>query len=454
MMKSKSMTSKGWYRGFIGMAVFCMISCSGSTQPSSLSGVEALCARGIAFSDASDLDPLIALCRGSRLVLLGESTHGTAEYYRWRAEISKRLIMEKGFRFIAVEGDWMPIYRLNMYVKGLDDVDTATAADILRKFSRWPEWMWGNTEVAELAEWMRAYNADLPVVERVGFYGMDVYGQWEAMDEVFSVSAIYLPDHAEEIRTLYSCFTAFGRDEWRYAQAVMQGLASCNDNLYRVVEIFRRRLSEVECPEEYKMLFHGVQSAKVVKNAEEFFRLAVRGDNRGSWNSRVDHMHRTVQRLLDQYGNDAAGIVWAHNTHIGDARATTMASDGQKNIGQLSRELFGDTAVTSIGFTTYTGRVNAGSRWGSPMSIMDIPSPPEGSLEYLLNSCGLKQFFVVFDRHLRSDSLLNSYLGHRAIGVVYNPSTERRSNYVPTIVPSRYDAMVFFHTTRELMPVR
>ncbi len=449
------MFSRSGYRGVFFIAIICVLSCTSASQTEErLEGYAALCARGVAFEDASDLDSLIALCSGSRLVLLGESTHGTSEYYRWRAEISKRLVVEQGFRFIAVEADWMPMYRLNLYVKWLLDEEGVTAASILRGFSRWPEWMWGNTEVEALAEWLREHNRLLPVDERVGIYGMDVYGQWEAMDEVLAVVSALIPDEEAKVREHYGCFTRFGRDEWRYAQAVTQGLASCDHRLHEVVHLLKSRWEAAESEEEERLLFHGMQSAKVVLNAEDFYRLSAQGDNNGSWNSRATHMHHTTGRLLKRYGEEARGIVWAHNTHIGDARATSMAVEGRVNIGQLSRELYGESSITGIGFTTYTGRVNAGSRWGAPMSIMDIPRAAEGSLEYLLNKCGLQQFFVVFDQELENDEVLNNQIGHRAIGVVYNPATERRFNYVPTVLTQRYDALVFFHATKELEPVK
>lgn len=411
-----------------------------------------LCSRAIPLNTPEDLDSLIRHCSGSRLVLLGESTHGTAEYYHWRVEISKRLITEESFDFIVVEGDWAALYRLNLYVKGLVEDSSLTANDILRGFDRWPEWMWGNTIIAELAEWLKDHNSSLPAERRAGFYGMDVYGQWDAMDEVLRIAEELIPDDAQRIAQLYNCYTAFGRDEWEYARAVMQGRASCDDNLLKVVDIFRKQLEATTCPDSIKALTHGKQSAMVVMNSEDFYRMAVRS-NTTSWNSRAGHMHETVTRLLNQHGDGAKGIVWAHNTHVGDARATTMVNDGRYNIGQLSRITHGHSNVTSIGFTTHSGTVNAGSRWGTPMSVMRVPAAREGSIEDILNNCGKESFYTIFDDEIRRDPALQRQIGHRAIGVVYDTATERLYNYVPTRLTDRYDAIIFIRNTSHLQVV-
>lgn len=410
------------------------------------------CANAIGLQTTQDLNKLIERCSGSRLVLLGESTHGTADFYYWRAEISKRLITEQGFRFIVVEGDWASLYRLNLYVKGMSQ-GYNSAKEVLRGFSRWPQWMWANTEVASLAEWLREYNMALPVEERVGFYGMDVYGQWEALEAVLVYAQANLPDKYEAITKQLGCFTAFGHDEWQYARAVQGGHPSCFDALDEVVEMLNRELHLRTNPEELNSLRHAKQSAKVVRSAEQFFRYAV-SNSVTSWNSRVMHMHGTVTWLLDVYGEGSRGIVWAHNTHTGDARATTMRNDGSVNIGQLSRELHTDGMVTIIGFATNEGKVNAGTRWESPMQRMRIPSGKEGSLEEQLTSCGLEAFYIIFDGRMRSNPELLKPIDHRAIGVVYNPSMDRLHNYVPSIVPLRYDALVFIRKTKPLQPVR
>ncbi len=407
-----------------------------------------ICSKAIYLKTSSDLDDLIGVCSRSKLVLLGESTHGTSEYYYWRAEISKRLIAEEGFNFIVVEGDWASIYRLNLYVKGVSD-EYKTARDVMKTFNRWPEWMWANTEVEKLVEWLKIFNSKLPLEKKVGFYGMDVYGQWEAMEEVLRVAEAKFPESLSEILERYGCYTAFGFDEWQYALSVQRGHPPCTDNLQWVVDVIREHLESSTDPNDIKALSHAKQSAKVVLNSEDYYRLAVRS-NVSSWNSRVMHMHETVTRLLAAHGEDSKGIVWAHNTHIGDARATSMLKEGMVNIGQLSRELHTDDEVTLIGFSTYRGRVNAGSRWGENMLRMRIPAAPQGSAEEILKRCGRDVFYTIFDDDLRSNSELLKPIGHRAIGVVYNPSGDHLYNYVPTILPIRYDAIIFIKITSPL----
>ncbi len=406
------------------------------------------CKNAIELNSADNLDKLIELSGNSRLVLLGESTHGTAEFYRWRAEISKRLIVEKGFNIIAVEGDWTSIYRLNQYVKNVNNT-FASAKEVLKTFNRWPEWMWANTEVERLAEWIKEYNKNLPNDKRVGIYGMDVYGQWEAMAEVLRIVEQKIPERLDEIKAKFDCYTAYSFDEWQYARAVTQGYPACYEGLEWVEEILREHMESTECPTEIKLLRHAKQSAKVVKNSEDFFRLAIRNEIT-SWNSRVMHMYNTVMQILEVHGTYSKGIVWAHNTHVGDARATSMRNEGMINIGQLARQNYGDQMVTLIGFTTYKGRVNAGTQWGSPMTRMTIPKAQKNSAEAMLEDCGLESFYAIFDDETRKSEEMLMPIGHRAIGVTYNPSTERLYNYVPTILPLRYDALVFIKQTNAL----
>jgi erythromycin esterase len=410
-----------------------------------------LCKNAIGFENAGDLDQIVNLCSDKKLVLLGESTHGTEEFYQWRAQISKRLIEEKGYNFIAVEGDWASIYRLNLYVKGLSTEHTS-ARDVLKTFKRWPEWMWANTTIEELAEWLKVYNKGKDKNQQVGFYGMDVYGQWEAMDEVIRIAEELIPHKANIIRNQLSCFAAFSFDEWQYARAVQQGYPTCQPQLEWVVEVVKEHLESSSNPNDKKALLHAKQSAKVVKNAEDFYRLAIQ-NNVSSWNSRVLHMNETVNLLLQVHGDDSKGIVWAHNTHIGDAQATSMANEGMVNIGQLSRQTFGNENVMLIGFTTYNGRVNAGSRWGAIMSRMRIPNAMEGSAESLLKSCNIKQFYIVFDEAMRQNKELLKPINHRAIGVVYNPANEQLYNYVPSVLPMRYDVLFFIKTSSSLEPI-
>ena len=406
--------------------------------------------KAITLNTPVDLNPLIKEAGKRKLVMLGEASHGTLEYYEWRAEISKRLILEHGFSFIAVEGDWASIYRLNKYVKDLPGAP-ASAVEAMKNFSRWPEWMWANTSVASLIEWMREYNRKLPADKKAGFYGMDVYGQWEAMDDLLAYAEFYFPEYFEAIAEKLACFERFDRDEWAYARATASGIASCEDELNQLVALIAELGRKVGVDKKNEH-FRARQNALVIKNAEDFFRLAIH-EGPSSWNSRAEHMWLSVKHLFDLYGQNSKGIVWAHNTHVGDARATTMASHGMVNIGSLSRQELGGDNVFITGFGTYRGRVNAGSTWGSPMQIMNVPTAQNGSIEYALNQVNKPAFLLLFDKIDKTHPLFEQYIGHRAIGVVYNPRNEA-GNYVPTYFTRRYDSFIFINTTNALKPVK
>lgn len=410
---------------------------------------EYISGRATELKTSDDLDQLIESAGSKKLVMLGESTHGTSEYYLWRSEISKRLIAEKGSSFIVVEGDWASIYRLNKYVKDLPGA-LKTARDAVRTFNRWPEWMWANEEVVELAEWLRSFNDELPMEKKVGFYGLDVYGQWDAMQKLIDYAETELPDDYEIIKANLECFLAYGYDEWQYARAVTQRGNSCEPQLYEVVNILKANAEELQSVDK-KKYFNAKQNALVVKNAEEYYRLAVRNGT-DSWNSRVHHMDYTISRLLDYYGNDSKGIVWAHNTHIGDAGATSMLQQNMVNIGHLKRNELGRENVFLVGFSTYTGKVMAGSQWGVQRQVMNIPSAQLNSIEDLFNIADKDSYYLIFSENDKKNDDLMQMRGHRAIGVVFNPLFESR-NYVPTILPERYDAFVFFRETKALTPL-
>ncbi len=411
--------------------------------------IELINKKSIELNSANDLNALIEAAGSKKLVLLGESTHGTSEYYTWRAEISKRLISEKDFSFIVVEGDWASTYNLNNYVKNLPG-SGSSAHEVVSAFNRWPEWMWANEEITELAEWMRKFNDNLPLEKKVGFYGMDVYGQWEAMEKLIAYVEAEIPDKFDDIKEMLACFTAYGYDEWQYARAVFEGSESCEVHLKSIIEILNERSDDLKIADN-KRYFNAKQNALVLKNAEEYYRLAVRGGP-DSWNSRVYHMNYTVQRLLDYHGEDAKGIVWAHNTHIGDAAATSMIQQDMVNIGHLTRQEFGRDNVFLVGFSTYTGTVIAGIQWGAQMQVMNIPEGRPESFEHIFNQADKNSFYIMFDENDRGNEEFMKVRGHRAIGVVFNPAHEAR-NYVPTLLPERYDAFIFFKQTKPLHPV-
>jgi erythromycin esterase len=395
------------------------------------------------LKNSGSLDPIIKMSSDRKVVLLGEATHGTREFYSWRDSISRRLISEQGFNFILVEGDWASIFLLNRYVKGVSDF--SSAKQVVRQFNRWPTWMWRNEEVAALAEWLRDFNKDRPAGEKIGFYGMDVYDEWSSFDEVMSFLDEYDADLASNISDFYHCMKAFERDSWQYARAVAIGYNTCAPYLKTAFDLLEGSMKIDDQMSDYDKLYL-IQNARVFKNAEKFYRKAV-NDQGASWNSRVMHMFITLQTMLDFYGPEAKAIVWAHNTHIGDARATDMALQGQINIGQLAREHLSAENVLLLGFGTYKGRVMAGRQWGHEMEVCTLPEAMPGSFEEVLYNATDRDFLMMMNPKLLKHPFMNNTIGHRAVGVVYNPEFERYGNYVPTIPGERYDAFIFIGTT-------
>ncbi len=406
--------------------------------------------RALPLDKSADLDELVSVAGDRKLVLMGEASHGTREYYAWRDSISRRLIAEHGFNFIAVEGDWASLYELNRYVKDLPGAATS-AREVLQGLTRWPLWMWGNEEVISLAEWLRAFNQELPAHEKVGFYGKDVYDEWNSYEKLLS----FLRDHNRgiyrQVQQQYACFEPYAGDSWQYAQMVARGAADCTQEANAVVDLLMQERSSFADISEYDY-FWALQNALVVKHAEKFYRKSITRRDASSWNSRVNYMNLTVNRLLEYYGPDSKGIVWAHNTHIGDARFTTMSQQGQENIGHLARVEHGPENVMLVGFATYKGTVKAGAQWGERMQKMEVPAAPAGSIEKIFEQTGLENFYLVFDDDDRTHDAFMQPRGNRAIGVVYNPQNDRHQ-YVRTTVPLRYDALLFFRETEALTPI-
>jgi erythromycin esterase len=399
------------------------------------------------LTSPEDLDPLVDAAENRRFVLLGEASHGTSEYYRWRAQISRRLIEEKGFRFIAVEGDWTSAYEVNKYVKDLPGAKES-ARDVLASFTRWPQWMWNNEETEELVGWLREYNMNLPEHERIGFFGIDLYAMWESIREVISFMESAYPEESDRVRNAYNCTLAFDNDPQGYAVAVYQGRVDCSENVTEIVSFLRNNAGKLSS-DDPRQFFNAKQNALVVQNAERHYRAMI---DRGpaSWNYRVRNFKYTVERLSEYYGNNAGGIVWAHNTHVGDARATPMAHQGMENIGYLLRQKYGEENVFIVGFGTHRGSVLAGREWGAPVETMDIPGAIENSFGDLFYRAGISEGLIVFDETV-PESLMQPR-GHRAKGVVYSPQHEQ-GNYVPTILPRRYDAFIFIEKTGPLSPL-
>jgi erythromycin esterase-like protein len=394
----------------------------------------------------SDLDLLIQEIGDARVVLLGEASHGTAEYYEWRAAISRRLIQEKGFDFIAVEGEWADTYRVNQFVKGPRQ-DSAAAVSLLQRFDRWPTWMWRNYEVASLVGWMNDYNQGAS--SKAGFYGLDVYSLWESVTDILP----YLQGAPDSLRQLaqqvQQCFQPYSADEQDYAFAAGNPSTGCGNLTRRLWQAVLHYTGEGPAQNEAHFVLQ--QNALVALNAERYYTAAAFSNNE-SWNIRDRHMAQTLDRLLQFHGPQSRGIVWEHNTHVGDARATDMEDEGLVNVGQLVRESYGANNVYLVGFGSYAGTVIAGSQWGAPMTEMNVPEARPGSWEAMLHSLGASDKLIL-SRELRAANLLGSPIGHRAIGVVYNPASES-GNYVPSVIAERYDAFLFIDRTRALRPIR
>ena len=397
---------------------------------------------------AIDLDPLMSRIGDSRYVLLGEASHGTHEYYTWRAEISKRLIQEKGFSFIAVEGDWPDCFAINRWVKGYADAGDSIV-DVLHQFDRWPTWMWANWEVAALAEWMRSHNKRLQQDRKVGFYGLDVYSLWESMEIIVDYLEKEDPKAAEYARKAIDCFEPYG-EEQTYASALSMLKQSCKEEVLRLLQEVRAKAPSYDHDPEARL--NAEMNALVAANGEKYYRT-MSSFGGSSWNVRDLHMVETLNSLMKYHGPDAKVIVWEHNTHIGDARATSMADRGLLNVGQLVREQHDQEGVVLVGFGSYEGSVIAGSSWGATMQEMEVPKAMENSVEEILHAASPENKLLVFWDTPALVEQFSTWLGHRAIGVVYDPDYER-GNYVPTKLTSRYDAFLYIDKTQALHPLR
>jgi erythromycin esterase-like protein len=404
----------------------------------------------VPVEEPADLEPLMDRIGDAHYVLLGEASHGTSEFYRWRAAISRRLIREKGFSFIAVEGDWPDCYRVNRYVKGLPDSGT-DAREVLDAFDRSPTWMWANEEVVELAEWLRRHDDGLEPDRKVGFYGLDVYSLWESLYEILSYLRRVDPSALPAAWRAFRCFEPYGEDVQEYARATDMVPTSCEDEVVALLQELRRKEPRY-ADDGREEFFAAEQNALVVLNAEVYYRAMVRGGPE-SWNIRDRHMTETLERLMRHYGPDARAIVWEHNTHIGDARATDMADAGMFNIGQLVRERHtDDEGVVLVGFGTHHGTVIAGRQWEAPMEVMPVPPARAESWEDIMHRAGPEDKLLILDALEQAGPFLEER-GHRAIGVVYHPERERYGNYVPTVLPKRYDAFCYIDVTHALHPL-
>jgi erythromycin esterase-like protein len=406
--------------------------------------------------DPSQYDQLIEGIGDARVVLLGEATHGTHEFYRERAFITRRLIAEKGFSAVAVEADWPDAYRVNRFVRGASADEESVEA--LADFGRFPTWMWRNADVLDFIGWLRSYNDTKPAGERAGFYGLDLYSLRASMQAVLAYLDKVDPDSARRARLRYACFDRFGDEMQQYGYSAGYGLTpSCEREVVtELLELHRRRVDYASrdgrvAADDY---FHAEQNARLVRNAEEYYRTMFRG-RAESWNLRDRHMSDTLQELmqyLERTAPKARIVVWAHNSHLGDARATEMGEGGELNVGQLVREQYGAAAVL-VGFTTYAGTVTAATDWDGPAHRRDVRPALAGSYERLFHDVAIPRFLLP----LRTDPELSAALTaprlERAIGVIYVPETERRSHYFRARLPQQFDYVLHFDQTRAIEPL-
>jgi erythromycin esterase-like protein len=396
------------------------------------------------------LDPDFALAfdrfADARVVLLGESTHGTAEFYNARAAITRRLVEEHGFTIVAVEADWPDADRLDRYVRHRPRLVSEEAA-----FARFPTWMWRNVETRRFIDWLHAHNRVLPAGDRTEFRGLDVYSLRSSIAAVLDYLDQVDPEQARLARTRYACLTPWQNDPALYGRHAMTTRDTCEDEaVAQLSSLLELRLGDLD--HDGEAYFGAVQNARIVRAAEQYYRIMYRG-SRESWNLRDRHMFETLEHLLRQRGPDAKAVVWAHNSHIGDASATSMGWQGEFNIGELCRTAYGRNAVL-IGFGTDRGTVAAASDWDEPVEIKTVLPARADSYEHLFRKTGTAR--SLFDwRRAGSDDmsgLLAEPRLERAIGVVYRPDTELMSHYFQAVLAEQFDAYVWFEETRAVTP--
>jgi erythromycin esterase-like protein len=401
------------------------------------------------LSSEKDLNLLMQKIGSARVVMLGEASHGTHEYYAWRAAITKRLIQEKGFDFIAVEGEWADSYRINNFIKG-PRRDSAAVLALLQQFNRWPTWMWGNYEIASLVRWLNNYNQGKDSMTKAGFYGLDVYCLWESMAELMPFLEGRDPSIIQAAKKVHTCFQPYGADPERYALAVQSSFDDCGVETSRLWKAISRSPNGNQKKSEAQFVME--QNALVALNGERYYRAMV-SSGAESWNIRDRHMMQTLKRLLEHHGSDSKAIVWAHNTHVGDARHTDMVLGGEVNLGQLARQELGQDKVYVVGFGSHSGSVIAATSWGVPYGVMNLPAAQKDSWEHMLHAMGDGNKMVL-SAEIRGIPRLQQAIGHRAVGVVYRSQLESRGNYVPSVIPKRYDAFLFIDKTNALHPIR
>ena len=417
--------------------------------PETIAGLIRETAAPIADIEQADIGSLVERIGDARVVLLGEATHGTSEFYRMRSRITKELILRHGFNFVAVEADWPDAARINQYVR-----HAPARQEQWKAFARFPTWMWRNHEALELVEWLRAWNSEAKDPERrASFHGLDLYSLFASINAVITYLNGVDPAMAEIARHRYACLSPWENNPAVYGQAVLSG--RYRDCEARVVTMLRDMLNRrmEYSRRDGERFFDAAQNARLVAAAERYYRVMYYGSVE-SWNLRDQHMFDTLERLLEFHGPGSKGIVWEHNSHVGNAAATEMGARGEHNVGQLSRTRFAESAFL-VGFGTDHGTVAAASNWDGPMEIMHVRPSHEASYERLCHDSGVKAFML----HLRDparqalrDELEGARL-ERAIGVVYRPESELMSHYFQACLPRQFDEYIWFDETRAVSPL-
>jgi erythromycin esterase-like protein len=404
----------------------------------------------------NDFDPILELAANARVVLIGEATHGTDEFYERRAELTKRLITDVGYRGVAAEADFPDAWRVNRFVRGTGS-DTE-AVEALSDFKRFPSWMWRNADVLDFVGWLRERNDRIAdPAARAGFYGLDLYSLHTSIAAVLEYLDKADPEAAKRARYRYACFEHFGEDPQTYGYATSFGLSpDCEREVVNQLVDMQRRREELSsrASGDDDELFAAEQNARVVKDAEEYYRAMFEG-RVSSWNLRDTHMAETLDALLahlDRKGGRSKLVVWAHNSHVGDARATQMGEAGEINIGQLARERYPGQALL-VGFSTYTGTVTAASEWGAPAERKRVRPALRESYEALFHRTGAPSFLLDLRELGEAAGALREPRLERAIGVIYLPETERVSHYFQSRLPSQFDLLMHFDETRAVEPL-
>jgi protein-L-isoaspartate(D-aspartate) O-methyltransferase len=398
--------------------------------------------------DAADLGPLLARIGGAQVVLLGEATHGTSEFYRMRARITRELVARRGFTVVAVEADWPDAAQIDRWVRGGERLADEPA------FTRFPTWMWRNEEVVELARWLRTWNEGIEdPARRVSFHGLDLYSLYTSIGAVVRYLEDVDPEAARVARLRYGCLTPWEHDPALYGRAaLMRTHQTCEGEVVaNLVDLLKRRLDyQARDPESF---LDAAQNARVAANAERYYRVMYYG-SRESWNLRDQHMFETLQTVLAFRGPEARAVVWEHNSHIGDASATEMGARGELNVGQLARERWRDGAYL-VGFGTDHGTVAAASDWDGPLEIKSVRPARPDSYEGLCHASGVPSFLLALrapaDEAVRAE--LEPARLERAIGVIYRPETELQSHYFQAVLPWQFDEYVWFDETRAVTPL-